>query len=401
MAVVNWRHLTSANVSAVAQSKTFTVTGTGGGTAVWTFTLTDDNGDTHTVTYTEDGSPSVTEVATGLFGAWNASSNPHLQRITATNPSAGVVVLTSDTAGIPFSVALADDGSGTHTEADTTASVGLNDYGTAANWTSNAVPIAVYDDVTFEAGAVGAIYGLNQSAVAIPSFTVEEGCTSQIGRFEFGQYKYLRIDPDAFTYRGQGRLCLFDLGSAAIAPTIFSTGEPNTQGLPALFLKGSALSTVEILRGHVGLAYLDGDTATVATLTVGNQGAAAGAFGGQTVLYLGSGLTLTTLNLSGGTCNAECAMTTATVSPNGILKTSGAGAITTCNLFGQGVFNSTGTVGTLNCHGLADFTQDRTARTISTLVEFDGGEILYHSGITISARTALASSGNFRYVLVD
>mgnify|MGYP001014130223 CR=1 FL=1 len=391
-----FRHLSAVSLTQVAQVKTFTITATGGGTAVWTLTLTDEKSVTHTVSYTEDGSPSVTEVATGLYTNWLASTDPYISRLTPTNPSAGVLVLTAKDAGRPFSVALADNGTGTHTEADT-ASVGFNDYGLASNWTGGELP-DLYDDVVFEAGQTGVLYGMNQSAVPIAGFSVEPGCESQIGRYEFGEYTYLRIAPTSFNYRGSGRLCLFDIGSAAISPYIEAYGQPGTQGLPAIFIKGSAISTLEVNRGAVGVAYLPGDTATVTTLTVGSenqQGIAQNAL----VLYLGSGLTLTTLNLSSGTCYMDCGATTVNVS-NGATLITRAGAITTLNNRGTVYLNSSGTVTTLNNWGFVDSSRDKTARTISTYVEKPGGSLRYHSAVTLSAVTKLTDDGSHTYARV-
>lgn len=393
-----WRHLTSASLTQVAQVKTFAISGTGGGTAVWTLTLTADDGTTHTVSYTEDGSPTTTEVATGLYAAWEASTNPHIARITATNPSAGTFVLTADTAGIPFSVALADNGSGTHTETDTTANVGYNDYNLAANWSGNELP-DLYDDVVFEAGNVGAIYGLNQSSVQIADMFVEKGCQSQFGRYEFGSYHYLRVQPTAFDYRGSGQLALFDFGSENISLYIEGYGQPQTQTLPAIFLKGSNLATVEVNRGVVGIAYLPGETSTVATLTVGSenqQGTAQNAL----LLYLGSGLTLTTFTLSSGTCHMNCGATTVNVSAGATLITGGSGAITTLNNRGTVYHNSSGTLTTANNWGVLDSTKDKSSRTISTYVEKPGGTLRRHPNVTVSAITKLTDDGLHSYQLL-
>src|SRR5690606_31035623 len=137
MSIARWRHLTASELSQVAQVKTFTITATSTGqTATWTLTLTDDNGDTHTVTYTED-SQYTDDIADGLVAAWNASTNPNIARITAAKTVTDTFTLTADTAGIPFTVTLADSSDGTHTETDTTASVGYNDYGVAANWSDD------------------------------------------------------------------------------------------------------------------------------------------------------------------------------------------------------------------------------------------------------------------------
>lgn len=377
-----WRHLAAATLTSVAQAKTFTITGTGGGTAVWTLTLTDDKGNTHTVSYTEDGTPTTAEVATGLFDAWNASANPFLSRITATNPSADVLVLTADTQGRPFSVALADDGSGTHTETDTTANVGFNDWEGTYNWTDDALPDQ-YDDVVFEKGKADVLYGLDQSAVQIADFFTERDCQSNFGRQEFGEYFFLKLKPTAFDYRGNGRVCLFDLGSEAIGAYVEAYGTPGQQGQPTVFLKGSALTTIEIARGNVGIAAVQGDTATVATVLIGQQ-AQQGAFQSNIHAILGAGLTLTTLTQSAGMCTMRCGATTATCSLGAILVTEGSGAITTLNAYGTVYPNSSGTITTLNVHGICDMTRDRTARTVTNCNLYPGALLIYPPQVTFT-----------------
>lgn len=377
-----WRHLTSSSLTQVAQVNTHTITGTGGGTAVWTFTLTDDAGTTHTVSYTEDGSPTTTEVATGLYDAWEASNNPFISRITAANPSAGVVTLTADTAGIPFSVALTDNGSGTDTSSTSTSNVSYNDFQGAQNWSGNAIPDQ-YDDVVFEEGSANVLYNLDYSATDIGAFLVEKGCASKFGRQEFGEYYYLKVKPTSFEYRGKGQLALFDLGAENITPLIDAEGTPTTQGNPVVYLKGSNLAGLEIIKGAVGVAWLPGDTATIPTITISSESQQTG-FSTGTEVYLGSGLTLTTLVQSTGRCTMECAATTATCSAAAQLITQGSGAITTLNAYGTVYPNSTGTITTLNVHGICDLTRDRTARTITNCNVYPGAQLIYPPQITFT-----------------
>jgi hypothetical protein len=374
----------------VPQVKTFTITATGGGTAVWTFTFTNDDGSTATAAYTEDGSPSTTEVATGLAAAWNAATQPNMARITATNPSAGVVVLTSDTAGIPFSVALADDGTGTHTETDTTANIGNNDAALARNWSTNTV-LTNSNDAIFEPGNVGLLYGLNQSSVTLADVKVLRGFNGDFGRFEFGKFHYFRIDPDSFDFRGGGSLCMFDIGSANISPYIEAYGSPSAIGRHCVYIKGSNIATLEVAKGNVGVAVLDADTATVATLLCGLLDNPQS----DVDLTIGSGVTLTTLTQSAGKCTLRCAATTVNVYPGSTLITEGSGAITTLNIYaGATVYiKSSGTIGTLNLFGTADFSRDLTAKTVTTLNVKRGGKLVKHDSITISTTNLPSSSG--------
>lgn len=383
----------------VAQVRTFTITAASSGmTAVWTLTVTMDDGSTTTITYTEDGSPTTTEIATGLYNAWLAGTHPEVLRITAANPSAGVLTLTANTAGRPFSVALADDGDGTHTESNTTENVGNNDYGTARNWSLNAVPVAT-DDVVVpgaeDGNSVAILYGLNQSSVAIDEFNVQKDYNGQIGRIEDGKSYYLRIDPDSVDYQGSSNLALIDIGSANISPQVECNGNALTSKF-ALYVKGSNIATLEVRKGKVGIAPLTGETATVATLLVSYVANAQS----DSDVTVGSGVTLTTLTQSGGKCELRCAATTVTTAADATTRTEGSGAITTWNLYGKGFPHSTGTITTMNVWGVSDESGDRSARTISTLVEKPGGSLKHVAAVTHSATTQLADPGTFTRTLV-
>lgn len=388
MANANWRH--PANTE-VAQVETFTITADStSNTAVWTFTLTLSDGTTETASYTEDGSPTTTEIATGLYNAWNASTKPNISRITAANPSAGVVTLTSDTAGRPFSVALADDDDGTHTQSTTTANVGNNDVGLAQNWSTDAV-LTNTNDLIIEPGSVALKYTLDQSAVALADVKVMKGMTGDIGRFEDGKFFYFRIDPDTFDFRGGGSLSLFDIGSANIPVYVEGYGSASVDGRWPFVIKGSNITTATFAKGKCAIAPFDADTATVATVVCGlleNPQS-------DVDLTVGSGVTMTTLNVAAGKCLLKCAGTTVNIYKGGVLTTEGTGAITTVNVYEGATFypKSTGTITTLNVWGTVDFTRNLAAKTVTTLNLKKGGKFIKHDAITITTLAGPSSSG--------
>jgi hypothetical protein len=390
MANNDFRNPTNTNV---VQIKTITITADStSNTAVWTLTKTEDNGDTHTVAYTEDGSPTVAEIATGLYAAWSASVNPFIRQLNATNPSSGVLVLTAATAGVPFTVTLADSDDGTHTEVTTTACVGNSDYGTARNWKLGAVP-TTGDDVIIDAAANGAasvdlLYSLNQSGVAIEDFRVLPGYTGKIGRFQEGLPFYLRIDPNLFRYEGAGQLGLFDIGSANIDVFVSSRGTP-IFGRYAVNLKGSNIAVAYLQRGNIAIAPFDDDTATVATVNVGyveNQAS-------DVKFLIGAGVTLTTLNQLGGVGELRCAATTVVNGPNSRLLTSGSGAITTYTGYGNSTLNSTGTITNLHVYGTVDLTASRAARTVTNCTVYPGGRLIRGPWVTFSNGIICPSTG--------
>lgn len=377
--------------TAVAQVWKGTITTTTNG-HTYVVTITDDDGTTAAITYTVANPPDTTTtlVATGFITAWNASSNPLVSRITATQ-SSGQVILTADTAGIPFSVATSGTGTWSGT-GNTTSNVGNNDYGTARNWQLDLVPVAT-DDVIIDSGdsgtsSVDLLYSLNQSSVAIADFRVLPGYSGNIGRFTFGLPHYLRIDPDLFRYEGSGALAMFNIGSANIDCYINSTGKPTTQRY-STYLKGSNIATCYVQRGVVGIAPLDEDTATVATLNVGyvdNQA-------GDSKVTVGTGVTLTTLSQTAGFVELRCAATTVNCGYGSSLLTRGSGAVTTMNVYGTAVLDSTGTITTLNVYGTVDFSRSRAARTVTTLNVFPGAKVILGSWITLTNKITPPSTG--------
>lgn len=355
--------------------------------------MTDDDGSTAAITYTVVNPPdtTVTLVATGFITAWNASTNPLIAGWTATQ-SAGQVILTSDTVGIPGS--FATSGTGTWSGAgNTTANVGNTDYGTDRNWSTDLVPVAT-NDVLFDVAStnVNVTYGLGQSSIAIADFRVFSGCSSTFGRFDNGVGHYLIIDPDLFRYEGSGSLAMFNIGSANIAAYIKATGTAATSGRHAVYFKGSNVTTLTIDKGNVGIAVLDGDTATIATIKTGYVSTQAS----DVALTLGSGLTLTTLDQGGGTCVMNCAATTATNGYNSTLTTDGTGAITTLHVYGTCYANSTGTITTANVYSGAtlDLTKSKAARTVTTINAYPGSTVIYGSWITVTTNNDIRTAGS-------
>jgi len=244
------------------------------------------------------------------------------------------------------------------------------DYGTAGNWSHSGVPTtsdSVYLTQDYSVSITG---GLDQSAVAIDKFVVD-GFTGKIGTLALG---YLQIDPDSFSFKGSG-VSFLDIGSAAIDLDIRSTaGGGSTRGL---YLKGSAIAVLSLIRGDVGLANQYGETSTAATIRV---------TGGT--LVCGTGCTLTTVDAYGGTTRLGANVTTLNAY-SGNVTTSSTAAITTLNGYGGTItHNGTGTITTANLEGATlDLTDSGIARTVTTLNLRADGSITYDpSVITITTQ---------------
>lgn len=233
-------------------------------------------------------------------------------------------------------------------------------YSTAANWSPANVPVNS-DTVRIPAGGGNISSGLNQSAVSLTAFIVEKGYTGTIG----SSSGYLQIVTSRFEFEGSG-LSYVDLGTSAISPQVFGTASGGT-GTPGLYLLGSALVTLNVTGGSVGLAVGVGETSTVATARLALTGAS---------LWLGTGVTLTTWDNHAGDGIIRCALTTLNVY-GGTVLTAEVGAITTVNVKGGTLTpNSTGTITTLNSYGgSVDFRQSDAARTVTTTNKYKGGSI--------------------------
>lgn len=215
------------------------------------------------------------------------------------------------------------------------------------------VPVAT-DHVRIPAGA-GAITGTDQSAVAIGDFIVEEGYTGAIGSATVPLY----LDPDKFEFAGTGTSYI-SITTAAIAADVVNAGT-GQNGTAGLYLMGSAISTLTVSKGTVGVALVFGQAATVTTARVNGQAAQ---------LILGKNAGLTTLYVIDGKATQRCSSTTTSIY-KGTLTTEEAGTITTLNANGgTSILNSTGTITTLvlnSPNASVDMLQSAEARVVTDL----------------------------------
>lgn len=228
------------------------------------------------------------------------------------------------------------------------------------------------------AGSIVTATGLDQSAVAIDGFHVEEGYDGTIG----SSTGFLRIsvsDP-TFEFNGIGQ-AFIDLG-ATTGATVHGTASA-ANGEFGLYLRGSALSLVDVRGGSVGIAALPGETSTVTTLRMSNRG---------TVVKCGAGVTLTSaLPIFDGSLWLHCNATTIT-KYGGNVYLREAAAITTVNSLGPGAFSwgSSGNITTYNNRGGSLNMRDSNAsRTLTTLNLYTtSGTVSYNKeAVTITNHT--------------
>lgn len=407
----------------VAQKETITI----GGTWVAADTLTVTcNG--RALTLTIGTTVTTTQIATELAAALGSTSTalgtgysvtdrgPNIAEFrdfvsgeTVPAASGSTVVLIGRTKGKPFTITVSKSStSGTVSTSTTTAASGPNFFNVAANWSGSSVPVDS-DDIVFDSGSVDVLYGLAQSAVSPQSITITMGYTGRIGLAEtntddsaypYVEYrdKYLALgtSSDGVTQAltigggdGQGSSRIkIDSGSGQCQLVVLNSGIGEEQGVPAILWKGTHVSnTLTISKGSLGVSFYAGESAAIATTKIGYRTNQAG----DSTVVIGSGVTLTTVEQTGGSLTTSSAVTTMTLSGGSWRHVSGV-AVTVTITGGYCSYESTGTLTTLvQSGGELDFRTNQRARTVTNCDLFAGaifrdpaGTVTFTNGIDLN-----------------
>lgn len=363
------------------------------------------------------GSTVTNTVVSNLVTAWNAldaSDYPELAEVTASVVTAGTLTLTHDTPGWPFVATLtpleagggaADaqtiEGAGTATTGTVaTAATGPHHWDDPLNWSTGAVP-TTGDTAYLENSEDDILFGLAQSGVTLAQLVVSNSFSGRLGLpmvNEEGDETYPEYRPRSLVIGatscivgegvgpGSGRLRL-NMSSIQTALTVYGTGGPDEDGLEALCWVGThAANVVSVFAGSVAIAPHGTDTATVATLRVGQQG------GGDSdvSMRVGDGAALTTLEQLAGEVRLDGATVTTVAKVGGRLSLLDCGTVTTLtNDAGEVVYRSAGTITTLTIgpRGVVDFSQDMRGRTVTNAAQLHPGAALLdpYATVTFSA----------------
>jgi hypothetical protein len=237
-------------------------------------------------------------------------------------------------------------------------------FSTAGNWTPSGPP-TTGDTVIFDHNATRSIDGANQSAVLLASLVVTDAFAYAIGsagtELQIGATSLEIGKPtgNGQSYSGPTGIYL-NTGTNANTTTIYGTGSTTpATGKDLVHIRGVSTSNELTMQGgSVGIATnAAADTATTPTINV---------TGGR--LNIGTGATLTTVTIAGGTLVGRSAITTLNIN-GGTVETYGTFAITTVNNKTGGRFNclhrngTSNAIGTYNMQGgTLDVSKD--ARTI-------------------------------------
>ena len=335
-----------------------------------------------------------TATATALTAALAACTAGMFQEITWTSLGA-VITATANTAGTPFvATSSVSGGAGTlGAYTAVTANTSPSDINDAVNWSAGAVPGAgdhVWIDGTVQVPLLWNLGAL--SAVAVSDIHVAAAFTKQIGLTSinangtpYTEYRAISFAIQFSTLAigygpGSGSgLMKFDPGSAtASTVTVYTTAGPTETGSQgALWLLGTnAGNALVIYSGSVAVCPVGGTVATYATINIGP------AAGSTPSIYLGAGLTCTTITNNGGTMTLQSAVTTLNLA-GGTTNVLGAGALGTINCSAGVLYvQSTGTITNFNVTG-------------ASVDMGDSGPPITVTHLTLGPNTAF-SDGTFR-----
>lgn len=368
------------------------------------------------VSYTSGTSCTVAEIVTGLVAAFQASTEPEFQEVTATDDTT-LVTLTASTPGVPFTSSSSATNTATLTTSTVTASAGPNHWGTAANWSGSTVPVD--GDSVIIASGPSILYDLDQSSINLVALTIYATFTNQIGNTDYnGDYReyrttFLTLDECTVAHiglgdgNGSGLIRLNVGGNGASTVNVYKMGSPLESGQPALHLQGSNASHVlNAYSGVIGLAAGAGEAAQFPTIRAGYETSQSS----DVQILAGSGCTLGgTITQSGGVVDVTTAVTTWNQT-GGEATIRGTATVGTLNLDGGTMlYRSSGTMTTANVgsDGTLDFSRDLRTRTVTNCVAASGSRVLdpfttvtFTNGVKLN-RSGVQSGTRSSGVVVD
>jgi len=350
---------------------------------------------TETITITINGKGKVVEAGSTVIAtiietvqaALAAETDEDFDAIDWTEDDSSKVIATAATAGIPIDVIFTTDSvAGTINKSNAQAVKGPNFWDNADAWEGD-VPVAS-DTPKIANSDVPILFGLDQSGITLDRLDVPASFTGGIGQMRYGQApsigtfkgtsdRYLNIGvTDLFIGFGEGagsKLLYFDFGAVQTNVVVDRTAIPSSGEDYAVKLLGShASNVVTVNRGRVGIADEPGQTATLSTLRVNQKTNPA-----DSLVFCGAGVTLTTLEASGGTTILECDATTVNVYGGTVELAEG--DYTNVNVYGGTlIWKSAGTITTLKIfdEGAVDGTKDLRSRTVTNPIQMSKGATL-------------------------
>ncbi len=257
---------------------------------------------------------------------------------------------------------------------------GATDPSIAINWVPSGVP-ANSDDIYIEANPNGTDQNISTNlttfqAITLSSFNVSLTYTGSIGVADTGTNSsttgYLSLggtNTSAITvslgYQNGGttpgsgsNLLRINTGSMRTTYTILATSASSalSNAGPVTLLGTHTSNTLAVTAGSVSIG--QDPTETSKFLTINSGG----------IITLGIGVTLTTINVTNGSCLIQSGLGTLTL-VGGAVTMTGAGTVSALTVYGgSAICNSTGTITTITAQsGLVDFSKSTVTRTVTNI----------------------------------
>lgn len=314
------------------------------------------------------------------------------------------ITATCDTAGIeiPITIALQEsdgtaettatiDGGASSTGTNSTPATGPNHIDSAQNWSLGVAPIDD-DEVVFANSSISALYGLDQNGITPDLIRVDADYYGQAGLPRFNAYgtetaeRFVKYtgSADCAVVIGDGvgdgpNYFNLNLSAGAAVVDVIQTGRPS-HGDFAFTLIGTAITSLKVAGGYVGLAPETGQVSTCTTTRITHNPEKI-----RPRVTFGPGVTWTTITNSGGDLHTETAGTTVTIENGGTWEHLD-GAITTANIDGHFYLNSDGTITTANIYknGVLDLSRSGLAVAITNLKLWAGSKVIDPLGLISS-----------------
>lgn len=309
---------------------------------------------------------------------------PEFTEVTASY-SAGVVTLTGNTRGVPFTMTeeVTTASTGDLTLATVTSATGKNWFNNAANWDTNTAPVTG-DKLIFTDSDIDCLYGIEQG-VAVTNVTIQIDASytgaiglpkrNSIGYDEYRQ-RYLEIttaDTDKGVIIGSGpgagssRL-KFDFRCSDAKVIVVTASAPAANEKAAVDIEGGG-GTMElrVYSGTVAVGALGANAPSLSALEIGYESDQRA----DAYVYLGTRTTVTTIKKNGGELYMDMASGTVTLmqGKSGLTTVQNAVAFSQIDVEGTETlrYMGTGTIGKLNVRerGVVEFTRDLNGRTVT------------------------------------
>lgn len=216
------------------------------------------------------------------------------------------------------------------------------------------------ENVRFPQDAGNITAGLDQSAVAIEDFIIEEGCSATLGTVT----GYLRIGPNKLEDHGSGQVFI-DIAGANITCIINNTASVG-DGEFGHNLRGTTAAMLDYRNGRFGFCAQSGEIGGYSALVMHPDA--------KGVVKIGKGVTTTTSTIiHGGTVYAHATLTT-TLNYGGELWLQEAAGFTTLTMWGgETHYGGSANGTTLNLRGgLFNELAGNATRTIGTVNKYRG-----------------------------